>query len=1353
MNKPESTDDSEVEHFLNMLSGVNRWKGKVIPDIIGTAKLTQAVTLLPRHEHLVWARLPVSAPVSEGSAVLVDAPRSQSHKKNIMVGRAVATMSGDRWVPVKIINPSDKPVTLRRNAKVADVFPCVALEDLEMSGVHTPRTNLQVHSQDIRVADTGSLLPPPSVSQFSDALQKIGLGDIDIDSCDVSPHWKEQLFNLLQKYEGVFSRGKLDCGEAPGFVHRIHLTDTRPFRLPYRRVPPGHYLKLRQVLSEMEEKEIIRKSSSEWASPLVLVWKKNGDLRVCVDYRWLNSRTVKDAHPLPHQADCLSALGGSAFFSTMDLTSGYYNIPMCEEDKKLTASTTPMGLHEFNRMPQGLCNAPASFMRLMTNIFGDQNYLTLLCYLDDLLVFAPDEGEALRRLEMVFSRLGAHQLKLAPKKCHLLQRSVKFLGHFVDENGVSTDPEKVQAIATMSEEALMGDDGVTPSPKKLKSFLGMVMYYQRFIQNCSGIAKPLFALTSGPKKNKGPTKGIASFKKLKPSDWTGEHRRSFEQLKSALLESVVLAHPDFNRPFVLSTDASLDGLGAVISQVPEGESKARPIAFASKSLSHAQTKYPAHRLEFLALKWAVCEKFSHWLKGHEFTVWTDNNPLTYILTKPKLDACEHRWVAKLAPYNFSIKYIPGRKNIVADALSRQPFVQSHVSRRLVSEPYGALLEEAKQIEGNTIQEVFRFSANQQGVGCCSHITTLGHHSLDTDEVKAVLEGHVEWEMGPKGRAISWLAQDVQQLIPAGQSPLPAFPIKELQDKQQQDSVISRVLFFVTRGRRPSRRERAHETGRVLKMLKQWDKFKLLDGLLYRVSKDPLTGKKRFQYVVAASLIKQVLQGIHDDAGHQGQYRTLYLARQRFFWTDMERDVREYVKTCKRCVVSKTPEPEARAPLESIRTSSPLELVCMDFWSAEDCKGKSVDVLVVTDHFTKMAHAYLCRDQSAKQVARQLWDKYFCVYGFPERIHSDQGANFESELIRELLQVAGVNKSRTTAYHPMGNGNVERFNRTLGSMIRTLPPRSKQKWPQMLQTLTFAYNCTAHESTGYAPFYLMYGRVPRLPIDVMFQSAERDCDLADYDQYVAKMRQDLKEAIATAQVNALTSQERQVQLYNRNMKGNVIVEGDRVLLANKGERGRRKLADKWGSIPYVVVSADPRCHTYRVRNTSNEQEKVVHRNLLLLANFLPIEIDKEVDESILSESCESGNEQDDSPSDESHGLGSGLDKSVWTASWVAEASASNKLPEHSQVQDTDLAVQFNTGETGELSNFLSESRVSASESADQGSEASVQLSIGSSPSSRVSRVRTRVGRIVKPVNRLIQNLTQQDAQHNIVQFIV
>lgn len=278
--------------------------------------------------------------------------------------------------------------------------------------------------------------------------------------------------------------------------------------------------------------------------------------------------------------------------------------------------------------------------------------------------------------------------------------------------------------------------------------------------------------------------------------------------------------------------------------------------------------------------------------------------------------------------------------------------------------------------------------------------------------------------------------------------------------------------------------------RVLKTLKQWQKLQMLDGILYRACKEPLTGRKRHQYVVPTSLVSHILQGVHNDAGHQAQSRTLGLARQRFFWPDMERDIREYVKCCKCSIVSKTLEPEGRAKLESIKTTSPLELVCMDFWSAEDSKGRSVDVLVVTDHFTKMAHAFKCPDQSAKQVARQLWDRYFCVYGLPQRIHSDQGTIFESQLIQELLQISGVKKSRTTPYHPMGNGNAERFNRTLGNMIRSLPPRDKQRWPQMLQTLTFAYNCMVHESTGYTPFYLMYSRIPRLPVDIVSQCGER-----------------------------------------------------------------------------------------------------------------------------------------------------------------------------------------------------------------------------------------------------------------------
>ncbi|KAL1248014.1 hypothetical protein QQF64_023390 [Cirrhinus molitorella] len=418
----------------------------------------------------------------------------------------------------------------------------------------------------------------------------------------------------------------------------------------------------------------------------------------------------------------------------------------------------------------------------------------------------------------------------------------------------------------MTERDLMMEDGVTPSQKRIKSFLGMVMFYQRFIQNCSSIAKPFFTLTAAPKGQKNHRTKLSAFRKLSPSDWKKEQQDSFKQLKSALLESVVLAHPDFNRPFILSTDASLDGLGAVLSQIPEGETKARPVAFASKALTYAQSNYPAHRLEFLALKWSVCDKFSHWLKGHSFTVWMDNNPLTYILTKPRLDACEQRWVAKLAPYNFSIQYIPGSKNVVADA------------------------------------------------------TTLCPRTYD---VSAVLESQTKWSAGPKDMVHYWLTQDVQNLAPAGQSALPVFTQRELQDKQLEDPVLARVLSYVARGRRPSRRERTKEMSRILKTLKQWEKLKMLDGILYRVCKDQLTGKKRWQYVVPASLTEQVLLGV---PGHQGQARTLYLARERFFWVDMERDVREYVKCCKRCVVSKTPEPEARAPLESVKTTTSVPYV-------------------------------------------------------------------------------------------------------------------------------------------------------------------------------------------------------------------------------------------------------------------------------------------------------------------------------------------------------------------------------------------------------------------------------------------
>ena len=346
--------------------------------------------------------------------------------------------------------------------------------------------------------------------------------------------------------------------------------------------------------------------------------------------------------------------------------------------------------------------------------------------------------------------------------------------------------------------------------------------------------------------------------------------------------------------------------------------------------------------------------------------------------------------------------------------------------------------------------------------------------------------------------------------------------------------------------------------------------------------------------------------VHNDMGHLGRDRTLELLCERYFWVGMHQSVSDFIARCGRCVRRKDWNPQ-RAPLVNTETCQPMELVCMDFLKLEQSKGGVENILAVTDHFTKYAQAYPTRNQSAKTTAKTLFDNFFVHYGFPRRLHSDQGRNFESKLIAELCQMANIKKSRTTPYHPMGNGIAERFNSTLLNMLGTLDPKKKADWKSHVGSLVHAYNCTKHDTTGFSPYYLMFGRHPRIAVDLALGRHESSGPVTSHD-YINSLKEGLKKAYDLAESSVKRSQADQKDRYDKRIFGAVLELGDRVLLRNVGLQGTHKIADKWSQDVYVVVEQpNSDIPVYEVKpEIGSGRARILHHNLLLPIPCLPLE---------------------------------------------------------------------------------------------------------------------------------------------------
>ena len=441
-----------------------------------------------------------------------------------------------------------------------------------------------------------------------------------------------------------------------------------------------------------------------------------------------------------------------------------------------------------------------------------------------------------------------------------------------------------------------------------------------------------------------------------------------------------------------------------------------------------------------------------------------------------------------------------------------------------------------------------------------------------------------------------------------------------------DPNLTVIIKLIESGQLQKRKQHGKDTPEVKSLLRIRKSLKLVKDILYRKTYTDNSSSKKIQWqlVVPKAYRSRALAGCHDDVGHQGRMRTLSLLRERFFWPGMQAEAMQHVLKCTRCLRRKTPSHVA--PLQPIHVTQPLELVHMDYLSLEPSKGNIENVLVITDHFTRYALAYPSKTQTAQATARILWDNFICHYGFPEKFISDQGRNFESDLIKELCKIAGVKKLHTTPYHPQGNGQCERFNSTLCNMLGTLSEEEKSDRKSYLGCMTHAYNCTKHASTTYSPYYLMFGRHPRLPIDVEFGLPKSNSgDNSSKSRYVHKLRRRLNYAFQKATKVANQQANKYKSSYDKSIKGPQLQEKDLVIVKIVAHKGRHKLQDKWEPEEYVVVE-QPIAGTpvYRVQPVTGGNIRTLHRNLLLPLG-VKLEPDYDSDDSILDE--------DDSSSDE------------------------------------------------------------------------------------------------------------------------
>ena len=896
---------------------------------------------------------------------------------------------------LNVVNGSEDCVTIYPNTTLGN---CISVRD----------DPIQIMS-----CNTQTLLEQPSCGELPEYLNDL----FTRSSVHLDENEQNQLKSLLIKYQSVFAKSSDDLGFSDRVEHHIDTMGAEPIKEHVQRLPLAKREIEREEVRKMLQKGVIEPSISPWSSNIVLVTKKDGSTRFCVDYRKLNAVTKKDSYPLPDIRQCLDALADSAWFSCMDINAGYWQIGVKPEDREKTAFATSMGLYQFVKMPFGLVAAPSDFCRLMGDIFRDIQWIECLIYMDDIIVPAKTIDETLLRLEHVFQRLQQANLKLKPSKCVFMQKSVKFLGHEVSALGINTDKDKIKAVQEWP---------VPRTVKQVRSFVGLAAYYKRFIASFGEICKPLYQLCE----------------KNRQFLWSLDCQHAFETLKDKLTTAPILAYPVMGKDFILDTDASQFTVGAVLSQEHDG--KERVIAYMSKTMNKSELQYCTTRKELLAVITAL-KHFHIYLIGQKVRLRTDNSAVSWIRTLKNPTGQVFRWLQYIETYDLSVTHRPGRSHGNSDALSRIPC---------------KVCQRQEQNESKDTNDHNPDLHNEE---------TMSINMTTVELSRAVTRGQQQSDVSAQLKSSQFLLEDwepsnIRQNQLSDPLVSPIMVAVESQSRPEWKDISDTTSYTKTLWRQWDR------LSIISGMLyRKW----VSDDL--RETKYQLIVPETLQLDVLSNYHDI------PSAGHLGSEKMLSRIQEHFYWPAMKDKIELYCKLCDICQSRKpsklTKAPLGQDPVSEPMEKVTIDVL----GPLPVSHRSNRHILVITDCFTKWTEAIAMPDQEAATIATTFVNNFITRYGVPLLLLSDGSTNFDSKLFREVCKFLQIEKVKTSVMRPQANGVTERFNRTLATMLTMYCTQDQKDWDLYLPQVMMAYRSSVHSSTGQSPNKMVYGREIMLPM--------------------------------------------------------------------------------------------------------------------------------------------------------------------------------------------------------------------------------------------------------------------------------